>query len=342
MQQVASLAMNSFLLTLLNPFNENRINNTDLGPTVDDWLKPSAPTSALAFAPFLRPDDRRQDPRWNSWISAFTGLNRVAGNATIGSHTTDGRINGLAVGIDQIISHNTLIGFSLAGGTTSWNLTEGLGGGRTDMFEAGLYSLIRRGPAYLSAALAYAWHQTSTNRTLTIAGTDQLAADFMMHGPGLRIESGYRIATNFFEFTPYAAGQFQFLFIPAYQEHAALGAPSFALKYLARATPFTRSELGAWFVRNIPLADGVLLALRSRLAWAYDFNTSRRFTASLQGLPSTFFTIEGAASTPNLALGTAVVELRFRNHLSVGGRFETEFAKNLWSYSGKGIIRFEW
>ena len=41
---------------------------------------------------------------------------------------------GIAAGLDYKLSPDTLIGFALAGGGTSWSLAQGLGGGRSDVF----------------------------------------------------------------------------------------------------------------------------------------------------------------------------------------------------------------
>ena len=69
-----------------------------------------------------------------------------------------------------------LLGFALAGGGTNWSLAQGgLGGGRSDAFQAGLYSESPVGPAYVSAALTFANQWFNTNR---VALGDQLRASF--------------------------------------------------------------------------------------------------------------------------------------------------------------------
>ena len=42
--------------------------------------------------------------------------------------------------------------------------------------QAGAFLRHNVGPAYLSAALAYGWQDITTDRTVTIAGIDQLRA----------------------------------------------------------------------------------------------------------------------------------------------------------------------
>ena len=61
------------------------------------------------------------------------------------------RAAGVAGGLDYHLSPDTVVGFALAGGGTNWSLAQGLGGGRSDAFQAGVYAATRSGPAYLAA-----------------------------------------------------------------------------------------------------------------------------------------------------------------------------------------------
>ena len=81
-----------------------------------------------------------------------------------------------------------------AGAGTDWSLASGLGGGRSDVFQAGLYGSKRWGPAYVSGALAYSTYWMSTDRFVSVFGTDHLTSSFTAHNFGGRIESGYRFA----------------------------------------------------------------------------------------------------------------------------------------------------
>ena len=118
---------------------------------------------------------------------------------------------------------------------------------------------------------------SSTDRFVTVAGTDDLTAGFDANDIGGRIEGGYRFAVpGVFAvpglgFIPYAAFQMQAFYTPSYNEIAASGSAQFALAYNAQTTTVTRTELGAWFDDNIALDNGAILTLRARAAWAYDF-----------------------------------------------------------------------
>src|SRR5262249_36126238 len=90
------------------------------------------------------------------------------------------------------------------------------------------------GAAYVSAALAYSWHDITTTRTVTVSGTDILQGRYQANGLSGRLESGYRFAMNTFGVTPYAAVQVQWMHLPAYTETAVAGSAQFALAYGAQ------------------------------------------------------------------------------------------------------------
>jgi len=144
------------------------------------------------------------------------------------------------------------------------------------MFQAAIYSTTRVDAAYVSAAIAYGFHQFNSDRFLTVAGTDHLAAEFAANDIGGRLEGGYRFAIPSMGWpgqsglTPYAAVQVQAFRTPSYNETALSGSPRFPLSYNARTITTTRTELGSWFDWSIPVDYGARLTLLGRAAWAHD------------------------------------------------------------------------
>ncbi len=197
------------------------------------------------------------------------------------------------------------------------------------------------GPAYLSAALAYGWQDITTDRTVTIAGIDQLRAQFNANAWSGRVEGGYRFVTPWMGITPYAAGQFTTFDLPAYAETALSGANTFALGYAAKDVTASRSELGlrtdnSWAMQN------AILTLRGRFAWAHDFNIDRNIGATFQTLPGASFVVNGAAQAHDAALTTASAEVKWINGWSAAATFEGEFSNVTRSYAGKGVVRYSW
>ena len=297
-----------------------------------------------AYAAIYHKAPVKADPfaqRWSVWAAVYGGSQTTDGNTTLGSNNTTSRIVGGVVGADYRFSPNTIAGFALAGGGTNFSLANGLGSGRSDLFQVGAFVRHSIGPAYLTAALAYGWQDITTDRT--VAGLDQLRAEFNANAWSGRVEGGYRFVTlgSAIGVTPYAAGQFTTFDLPAYAEQAVAGANTFALAYGEKSVTASRSELGLRGDKSFAMQDGIL-TLRGRAAWAHDFNPDRIIGATFQTLPGASFVVNGAAQAPNSALVTASAEMKWRNGWSAAATFEGGFSNVTASYAGKGVARYSW
>ena len=279
--------------------------------------------------------------RWSVWGAAYGGSESIGGNAVVGSQDTTARVWGVVAGADYKVSPDTLLGFAVAGGGTSFTLANALGQGSSDLFQAGAFGRHTFGPAYISAALAYGWHDVTTNRTVALAGIDQLQARFKAETFSARFEGGYRFATPMIGITPYAAAQVISFNLPAYAEQSLLGSGLFALNYAAQTTTATRTELGLRSDKSFAMQDAVL-TLRGRAAWAHDYNPDRAVTAIFQALPGASFVVNGARGDPDAALVSAGAEMKWLSGFSLAATFEGEFSGNTASYSGKGVARYTW
>jgi uncharacterized protein with beta-barrel porin domain len=281
--------------------------------------------------------------RWSVWASSFGGSQATDGIATLGSNNTTSRIFGTAAGADYLISPNTLLGFALGGGGTNFSVVNG-GSGRSDLFQAGIYLRHTNGPAYVTAALAYGWQDITTNRTVTVAGIDQLRAGFNANAFSGRLEGGYRFLTpvyNGLGITPYAAAQFVTFDLPNYAEQATVGLNTFALTYGAKNVTDPRTELGIRTDKSWAVRDG-MLTLRGRLAWAHDYDPGRSIAATFQTLPAGSFVVNGASQASDSALTTASIEMKWKNGWSAAATVEGEFSGVTNSYAGKAIVRYVW
>ncbi|BAT58188.1 extracellular serine protease precursor [Variibacter gotjawalensis] len=279
------------------------------------------------------------DPQWSVWVAGFGGSRSTDGSIGQGSSSNSGSIYGTAIGADYLIGPNTIAGFALAGGGTNFSVANS-GTGRSDLFQAGAYVLHKEGQAYVSAALAYGWQDITTDRTVAISGADRLSANFDANAFSGRIESGYRVASPFagIGITPYAAAQFTTFSVSGYAEQ---GASSFALSYGNQNATDSRTELGLRTDKSFLVQNG-LLTLRTRFAWAHDFNPNRSVAATFVTLPGAGFTVGGAAQASDSALASAAIELKFNNGWSAGATFDGEFSNVSSRYAGKGVVRYSW
>jgi outer membrane autotransporter protein len=346
-QRVGFRLTDQFLNLMLDPFVDGRsgigggADHPALGFARERDSTP--PEIALAYASVFKAPPNAPpiyEPRWTAWGGAYGGSNRTSGDlAVIGSHDVSTRTVGVAGGLDYRLTPDTVMGFAFAGGGTDWGLSQGLGGGKSDAFQAGVYGATRSGPAYLAAAFAFANHWMSTDR-FAFAG-DHLTANFNAQSIGGRVEGGYRFGWIFGGFTPYAAIQAQSFRTPEYSETDVNGG-GFGLSYVGRTATDTRSELGARFDNQMLLYPGAVLALRARLAWAHDWVTDPILAAAFQTLPGASFIVSGATPAQNSALASAGAELRLANGISLLGKFDGEFASHSTTYGGTGTIRYRW
>ena len=298
---------------------------------------------AQAYASALKapPASQTFNQRWSAWGSAFGGTGHTNGDPAIGTNNVSASDYGFAAGMDYHATPDLVYGFGLAGGGTNWNLAQGLGSGRSDAFQAGIYAKTHLGPAYLSAALAFANHWFTTDRT---ALGDQLRASFTGQSYAARLETGYRYALPvtgaIIGVTPYAALQAQDFHTPSYGETDLTGG-GFGLNYASMNATDTRSELGARF-DNLQIADGMPLVLRGRLAWAHDWISNPSLGAAFQTLPGAIFTVNGATPPKNSALTTAAAELHVTANWTAIAKFDGEFGSGSETYGGTGTLRYTW
>jgi autotransporter-associated beta strand protein len=334
-----------FLDLLLDPWASGRSGGGSASGFAPEQQASLPPDIALAYASVLKAPATKApanfDARWNVWGSAFGGTSNTGGNSVAGTNNLTAGDYGVAAGADYRVTPNTVVGFALAGGGTNWNLAQGLGGGRSDAFQAGLYSKSSVGPAYVSAALSFANHWFTTSRTVL---GDQLTASFEGQDYSGRIEGGYRFALPVSHaslgLTPYAALQTQLLHTPGYTETDLTGG-GFGLGYGGVSATDTRSEIGARF-DSLQLLGTMPLILRARAAWAHDWVSDPALQATFQALPGSSFIVNGAALPADSALITASAELRLNATWSLLAKFDGEFASNSQTYAGTGTLRASW
>jgi len=351
-QQTTFDAMNLFMGVLTDPFVGGRGDNATSSGNATGY----ADADALGYAGKRKPDDalaaiyRKAPPptvpfqqQWSVWAAGYGGSQTTDGNTALGSNSATSRVFGTAVGADYRFSPFTVAGFALAGGGTNFSVANS-GSGRSDLFQAGGFIRHTMGNAYLGGALAYGWQDITTDRNVIVAGSDQLHANFDANAFSGRVEGGYRYVTPFMGdigLTPYAAAQVTAFVLPTYAETALAGASTFALDYNSKSVTDTRSELGLRTDKSYAMEAGIL-TLRSRTAWAYDFNPDRSIAATFQALPGASFVVNGAAQARDGLLSSSSLEFKWMNGWSAAATFEGEFSDVTRSYAGKGVVRYAW
>ena len=272
------------------------------------------------------------------WAAAYGSQNDTDGDRSDGSHDRSAQTFGLATGIDSRVTSDTSVGFAVGVGGTNFDLSDNLGDGQSDMLQGVAYMRTNFDEAYIAAALAYAWHDVSTDRNVTVNGLDHLTAEFSAHNFAGQIEVGYGIGW----LTPYAALRGQAFHTPSYSEEAASGSSIFALDYEEQTAITVRTELGVRLGKTITLDTGATIALRARAAWAHDHWSNSDSTAMFQALPGTSFRVKGAEPAADSLLASVGTAVMLDNGLSLAGWFDGEFADSSQTYTGSVALSYAW
>jgi hypothetical protein len=351
---------NQYLSLLTDPFATNRVTTTgtlNYGPEERPKITSNLPPAiASAYGAYMKVPPAVYQPRWDVWGAAFGGSANLSGDlTTVGSHNTYTGVGAVAAGADYRFSPNSLIGFSLAGGATNWSVGGSTGGnafgsggaGHSDVFMAAGYGKYSNGPAYVSGAVSYSNYWMNTNRTVTVAGFDQLNARFGAESWGGRLEGGWKLPNPIFKmnWTPYAAIQGQSFRTGNYAETALVGSNQFALNFTGRTATAYREEVGLRNDLVVPIDKGSQLDLFGKIAYAHDDITNPSANANLTafGVGGAPFIVYGALPARNLALSTTGMEARLANGWSFMAKVDTEYGdRDYRSYSGTGRIRYTW
>lgn len=313
--QVAAFAFgNQFLNTLLG-------SGAGTGPQQQKAQYASLTASETAEAP----------RRLRGWVAGFGGYGWLGGTASNGSSSVQTSVQGLAAGADWTFDGGVL-GVAVSGGTSNWFLDGGLGNGRTNAFQAGLYGRTRLGPLYLAAAGAWGQHAVSTQRSVPFLA-DSLTSNYTATTWSARAEIGHRWSFGDYGVTPFIAGQSQVVNTPGFCEGSQLGSGA-ALCLNAGSTTSLRSELGVDGEAELGSVLGSRTRVRARLAWAHEYQTTGSASAWFQSLPGSAFAVSGAALPNDIGIARVMADLELDGTWSVRLQADGEFGDRYGTVAG--------
>ncbi|KPG01051.1 hypothetical protein IP87_00485, partial [beta proteobacterium AAP121] len=285
-----------------------------------------------------------------AWVQAL-GERHGARYSGAGTANVEARLGGLAAGTDTRLDARTTVGVALASAQSKLRMSHGYSAsGRA--VQLGVYGARElgsgaaapgTGPAggtYVAAALSYARHQADTERLFELTGA-QYRARLDGYALGLRGEYGWRMALPGWGLAPYGALQVQHHVTRAHQEAASLQA-HLALNYGRGAYTQLRSELGAAADGRIALRGGEVLSLRGRLAWAHEAWSEHRQHAAFQTLHSQPFSVVGVTPVSDLAVLSALAELRLSARLAVELNLQGEYGRRTQTRAAAAALRYRW
>lgn len=273
------------------------------------------------------------------WVSGFTGSDLALGDTVVGSQKFKAHASGVSGGYDWQVSSSLTLGVAFSATDTSFHITQDLGEGRGDAFQAGVYGNKQfTSGLYGDFAGVVGVGNVTTTRKLTISGTDQLAgkADPLM--AAFRYETGMKLGW----ITPYAAISDTLISLPGYTETAASGSSSFALQYEANNANAAELELGIRQSTVRPFGRNWTIRISDQLAWSHVLAQPWSATAAFAGLPDSDFTVYGAKSGRDGAKISLGLEAQNRKGLGFNVHFEGQGTNRSQSYFGMGGLSYTW
>jgi outer membrane autotransporter protein len=283
---------------------------------------------------------RAAAPRRNVWASGFTGSDLTTGDGTDpGSHKFKAHVAGFAGGVDWTAAPNVTLGVAVSAGSSNFHLAGDLGLGHIDGYQVGAYGMMKLNSLLYGAFTgAIALDDITTNRVVTVSGSDQLTGKANAVMAGGRFETGLNLGF----LAPYLALRDELLSVPGYAETASSGNSSFALKYAGQTTNRASLEIGARQSADIPLNRLWTLRLSDQMGWSHDMSGTDTAMPQFAALPSSGFTVEGVQPSKDavqIGLGSL---FRNRNGLGIDLHLNTMASANSQSYTGIAGLNYAW
>ncbi|WP_203076779.1 autotransporter outer membrane beta-barrel domain-containing protein [Falsiroseomonas ponticola] len=285
-------------------------------------------------------DDPQPEPRFTVWGTATGQFGRIGGDTARGSAASTGSVQGIAAGLDARVAPNLILGFGIAGQGGAASLAGGLGKADSTLAQAGLYGLARLGALQLSAAGAFGLMETDTTRTVQALG-QRLAGEADAKVWSGRLQARYDVVREGpLSLGPFAAVQATRVSTDSYTERAVTGGASAGLRVAGGSNDVARTELGVAMDVLGGRVAGASIRGTARLGWAHYLARDAAATVGFSSLPGTSFQVQGARPDPDAILVGAGIDAQLTPRLSLGARFEGEFARETRIAGGTLQLRY--
>jgi len=296
--------------------------------------EPTRAAQPLAYSTPLVPQLRP----WDAWVSGYGSHSVTDGNASIGQHKRTSDNSGFAAGLNFWPNNNLDFGIAVSVNEADFALSNGFGSGTSDTVFVAFRGRASSERAYVEGTLAYGDSDITTDRTVTIAGTDRLIGETTGNTTAAHVEAGYHMGI----FTPFAGLRAQSTTISAYSEKAVSGSSSYALRFEKHTTTSLRSELGVEMQWSTARDERGTAAFGFRAAWAHEFASNEPSDRSLLTTPGVTFPVSGATVDRDSLLLAANAEWTASNGVYIDGAINAEYSGTSQDAGGSLTVGYRW
>ncbi len=275
---------------------------------------------------------------WDVWMAGYGSRNTTDGDDARGYHERSSENRGLAAGLNYALNAATDVGVAVSWNKADFSIVEGFGSGTSDTVFVALRGRTVSERGYIEGALAYGQSDVTTDRTLTIAGTDRLAGETTAQTMAAHIEAGYHMGM----FTPFAGLRAKSISTDAYSETATAGTASYAMAFDRNTTTSLRTELGVAMQWPTEDGNGAQPTFGLRAAWAHELASNDAGQASYQIIPDLSVPVSGATRDRDSLLLAASAGWAATNGLYLDAGLNAEYSANTQDYGGSLTVGYRW
>lgn len=278
-----------------------------------------------------------QTERHAVWMDGFGHWARQDAQGGLAGY--DYRLAGAALGADQLMADDLLVGVSFGQSNADIDVDDHMAQGDIDSYFGSLYGSYFTDRMYVDATVSYGRQRYENTRRVEV-GTVSGAAHSSHDGDvySAHAETGWNLSLKPWTLQPFAALRYTFLDEDGYAES---GAEGVNLRVKERRTDSLVSNLGLRFACPFE-KDHWLCIPEVTVAWDHDFDLDdRRITAAFEGAPTTTFVTDGRdIDRDGLVLGAGLTVIR-RNNLSLSLTYTGELRRHYTAHALAGGMRYE-
>jgi outer membrane autotransporter protein len=271
--------------------------------------------------------------KFRSWIAGVGASSSMDGSSSVGSASVSTRTGGGIMGFDYEVSSHLLIGGMVGGTSSNYNVSARSSTGTDSSGQVGLYSVAKWEKLYVNTIFNYGYFSGDTKRYVTgVGATAEQTGKTSSNAFTGRAEVGYRMDHPLVNLMPFVAMQATSLQMNSFNES---NTNNLGLSVAGNTTMSEPGSLGLQLDHSFDINDKWSLYPLLRMAWVHEFQTDRSVNASLQALPTSNWTVNGASAASNAANIGITVQAMSKHGVAVFASGNTETSSSTQSYMGE-------
>jgi uncharacterized protein with beta-barrel porin domain len=275
----------------------------------------------------------RDNKRFRSWLTGVGASDSLDGSSSIGSASVSTRTGGGVVGFDYEVSSHLLVGGMVGGTASNYNVSARSSTGTDSSGQVGLYSVAKWENFYVNSIFNYGYFSGESTRYVTgVGSTAEQTGTTSSNAFTGRMEVGYRMDHPLVNVMPFVAMQATSLQMNSFTES---NTDNLGLSVAGNTTMSEPGSLGIQLDRSFDVSDKWTMYPLLRMAWVHEFQTDRSINASLQALPTSNWTVNGASAAYNAANVGISFQAMNKQGIAIFASGNAEASSTTQSYMGE-------